>query len=82
MKYILAIDQGTTSTRAIAFDRKGNRMGFGKGFYDRFLMEGSGIKIGICYEFQLIDQIPISENDVPVDVVITEESSIKIKKRG
>ena len=66
----------------IAFDRDGNRMGFGKGFYDRFLMEGSGIKIGICYEFQLVDQIPISENDVPVDIVITEESTINIKKRG
>ena len=66
----------------IAFDRDGNRMGFGKGFYDRFLMEGSGIKIGICYEFQLMNQIPISENDVPVDIVITEESAINIKKRG
>ena len=66
----------------IAFDRNGNRMGFGKGFYDRFLMEGSGIKIGICYEFQLFDKIPISEYDVPVDIVITEENITSIKKRG
>ena len=64
----------------IAFDRDGNRMGFGKGFYDRFLMEGSGIKIGICYDFQLIDKIPISEYDVPVDIVITEENITSIKK--
>lgn len=57
----------------IAFDRRGGRLGFGKGYYDRFLSEFHGVKIGFCYEFQLIDELPLDSHDIPMDIIITEK---------
>lgn len=57
----------------IAFDRRGGRLGFGKGYYDRFLSEFHGVKIGFCYEFQLIDTLPLDSHDIPMDIIITEK---------
>ena len=56
----------------IAFSKKGDRLGFGKGYYDRFLSEFHGLKAGICYDFQVIDDIPVSEHDIKMDLIITE----------
>lgn len=56
----------------VAFDRKGNRVGRGKGFYDRLLAETKAITIGIGYDFQVVDEIDTDDFDVPVDYVITE----------
>lgn len=56
----------------IAFDRSGMRIGFGKGYYDRFLSEFKGLKIGLCYEFQLYDSVPHDAHDIPMDIIITE----------
>ena len=58
----------------IAFDKKGNRMGFGAGYYDRFLADFKGIKIGICYNFQLLDEICADTHDIPMDYIISEEN--------
>ena len=57
----------------VAFDKKGNRMGFGKGYYDRFLWDFAGIKIGICYDFQLLDKIPHISHDIAMDYIISED---------
>lgn len=55
----------------VAFDREGNRMGRGKGYYDRLLPKlRSTYKIGICLPFQLVEQIPTDEHDVKMDEVI------------
>ena len=56
----------------IAFSKKGDRLGFGKGYYDRFLSEFRGTKIGICYDFQILSDIPVSSHDVKMDYIITE----------
>ncbi len=58
----------------VAFDLKGNRVGYGKGYYDRSLhrFEASGGLIGICYDFQLVDEIVGQPHDVIMDRVITE----------
>ena len=56
----------------IAFSKSGDRLGFGKGYYDRFLSEFHGTKAGICYDFQVLDEIPASEHDVKMDLIITE----------
>ncbi len=56
---------------AVAFDKEGYRIGFGKGYYDRFLKEYEGIKIGIAYDFQIIDRVPIESHDMKVDFIIT-----------
>lgn len=55
----------------VAFDKKGNRLGRGKGFYDRLLPQlDKVLKIGVGYEFQLVDSVPVAEFDLPVDIVI------------
>ncbi len=55
----------------VAFDKRGNRLGRGKGFYDRTLPKlVNAVKVGVAYEFQLIDSVPVSDHDIPVDVVV------------
>lgn len=55
----------------MSFDSENNRLGRGKGYYDRFLKQLPHIyKIGICYEFQKRQHIPVSENDVKMDEII------------
>lgn len=60
----------------IAFDRFGARIGFGKGYYDRFLKDLSAFKIGFCYDFQIVDKIDISSHDIKMDMVITDKEVI------
>lgn len=55
----------------MAFDRNLNRLGRGKGFYDRFFEKNNTPKIGICFDFQLIYSVPVSPNDVRMDKIIT-----------
>lgn len=55
---------------ALAFDKSLNRIGFGKGYYDKFLKDKKCVKIGIGYDFQIVDKIPSSEHDVPMDILI------------
>lgn len=57
----------------IAFDAHGMRVGFGKGYYDRFLEQFKGLKIGICYDFQMTNLVPASKHDVKMDIIITEK---------
>ena len=59
---------------AVAFSRDGQRIGYGKGYYDRALhrLEGSGRLVGFCYEFQLVDAIVGEPHDVRMDTIITE----------
>ncbi len=64
---------------AVAYDRTGNRLGRGKGFYDRLLAVSRATKIGVGYDFQIVEELPVEEHDVPVDVVITDRIMIKIK---
>ncbi len=58
---------------AVAFDKYGNRLGFGKGYYDRFLAEFLGTKIGIGYDFQVADFIPNDPYDIKMDLIVTEK---------
>lgn len=57
----------------VAFDRNKGRLGYGGGFYDRVLSGYRGIKIGIAFSFQIVDEIPLDEHDVRMDFIITEE---------
>ncbi len=55
----------------LAFDREGHRIGYGGGFYDRFLsQEPSHPTVALCYDFQLLESLPTEEFDIPVDIVI------------
>ena len=61
----------------LACDKKLNRIGYGKGYYDKFLKENDCIKIGVCYDFQVIENIIPNEWDVPLDYIITPTKIIK-----
>ena len=57
----------------VAFDRQNNRMGRGRGFYDRLLKSTpNAVKVGVAYDFQILDSIPVEPHDVKMDRVITE----------
>lgn len=63
----------------VAFDRKGRRLGRGKGFYDRLLQSAKITKIGVGYDFQLLEELPMEDHDVAMDMVITEHTTIVIR---
>ncbi len=61
---------------ALAFDMFGHRLGYGKGYYDRFLSEFNGTSIGLTYSFFLMDLLPHGEKDLPVNLIITEKGDL------
>jgi len=62
---------------AVAFDRRGHRVGYGGGYYDRFLPEvPKGVRIGVAFCCQIIDDIPADPQDIPVKRIVTEEEII------
>lgn len=63
----------------LAFDRSGNRLGRGKGFYDTYLSMDCGnvIEIGIGFSFQIVDSVPVSEHDRCIAGVVTEDEIIR-----
>ena len=64
-----------------AFDRQGYRVGFGGGYYDRFLTDLNCMKISIAFGLQIVDKVPREGHDLPVDMIITEKETINIKKQ-
>ncbi|WP_457639450.1 5-formyltetrahydrofolate cyclo-ligase [Persephonella sp.] len=65
---------------AVAFDLKGHRLGYGKGYYDRFLKKTGSLNVGVAYDFQVVDSLPSQEHDVPVDLIVTPTRIIKTKE--
>ena len=63
----------------LAFDKKLNRLGRGRGYYDRYLKNFTGIKVGVCFEVQLVDVVPADDHDIELDYLITEK---KIYNKG
>ncbi len=61
-------------TPGLAFDAEGRRLGYGGGFYDRFLISEPHPTIAICYDLQLVDRVPANDLDVPIDYVLTPSS--------
>jgi len=65
----------------VAFDLAGHRIGYGKGFYDRFLQHPgrSAHLIGLCHDFQLIDgQIPAETHDIRMELIVTDQRLVRI----
>lgn len=62
----------------VVFDRKGNRIGFGAGYYDQFLARTRDdcIKAAVAFDFQVLTEIPAEEHDIPMDIIITESGVI------
>ncbi len=57
----------------IAFDKKGNRLGYGKGFYDRLLSGKRTFSIGLAYSFQLLENLPHDRYDKRLDAIASED---------
>lgn len=64
----------------VAFDSQGGRLGYGAGYYDRFIasMSKKVDKIALAYNFQIIDKVPMDTHDIKIDGIITEMESIII----
>ncbi|MBI5094113.1 MAG: 5-formyltetrahydrofolate cyclo-ligase [Candidatus Hydrogenedentes bacterium] len=56
----------------IAFSSSGHRIGYGKGYFDRFLAGHGGLKIGLAFDIQITDLIQPDEHDVALDLIVTE----------
>jgi len=65
----------------VAFDQRGFRLGYGKGFYDRFLAASGGRahRVGFCFDFQLVDALPVEGHDVGMQMLITETRTLHIQ---
>lgn len=64
--------EGLMIIPGLAFDRKKNRLGYGGGFYDRYLKRpNTHCKVAIGFDFQIIERIPTDEYDIPVDYIVT-----------
>lgn len=67
----------------VAFGRDGYRVGYGKGYYDRFLARYKDIyKVGVCFDIQLIDSVPRDEHDIQLDEIITERTILSRSGKG
>lgn len=63
----------------LAFDSCGRRIGYGKGYYDRFLPTAPhSLKVGVCFDAMILDEVPTEPHDVRMDVVITETKTCTI----
>jgi len=61
----------------LAFDRSGNRLGYGEGNYDNFMKNSCTMKVALCYKFQLVDEVPHEKHDIQVNMIITEEKILR-----
>ena len=65
----------------IVFDKNGHRIGYGFGYYDKFLRKvPKAAKIGLAFDFQVVDNIPKEEHDVAVDFIVTDERIIECRR--
>ena len=69
-------------TPGVAFDRRGGRLGRGKGYYDRFLPHTNGWIVGVCFGANLLERLPMESHDCPVAMVVTEDETIFCEMEG
>lgn len=66
----------------LAFSKNGVRLGYGKGVFDKLLAPSKAFKIGLAYDFQIIDKIPQEKHDLVMDIIVTEKSIYSISTIG
>ena len=75
-------DNSICITPALAFDNDGFRIGYGGGYYDRFLSSFKGISVGVAYDDMICDRLPRDEFDLPTDIIITERRIIRRESKS
>jgi 5-formyltetrahydrofolate cyclo-ligase len=70
-------------TPGLGFDRRGHRLGYGGGHYDRYLerMSERALRVGVAFSVQIVRHVPVEPNDQPVDVVVTDTEVINCRTR-
>lgn len=79
--YIRYVDKSQIDVIVVpgaVFDKEGYRIGYGGGYYDRFLADLKAPKVSFAFEMQLRDEVPKEDFDIPVEYIITEERFIEI----
>ena len=66
---------------ALAFDRRGYRIGYGKGFYDRFLSKFRGTSVGLCYDDFLCEALPVENTDQKIKMIITDKEVLYVPEK-
>jgi len=66
----------------LAFDQSGRRLGRGRGYYDRFLAGTSGLRVAVCFDWQLVDTIPVEPHDLAMDAILTPSKIIICSREG
>lgn len=61
----------------LSADRQKNRIGYGKGYYDRFLKDFNGVSISPCYDILLEDEIPTDKYDMQINIIVTDKEVIQ-----
>ena len=77
LEYTILDNPSVVIVPLVACDKNLNRIGMGKGYYDRYLSGKSAIKIGICYDFQVVDKIIPNQTDIPLDIIVTEKQILR-----
>jgi len=65
----------------LAFSLNGERLGRGRGYYDRYLEHFTGVRIGVCFEEQLLAKIPCEDHDAKMHLIVTEKRVVKIEEK-
>lgn len=69
---VIDYTKGICIIPGLSFTYNGDRLGYGRGYYDRFLENFSGIKIGICYECQITNELPKDKYDKSMNIIVSE----------
>ena len=75
-------EQNDVTPSAISYDRRGNRLGRGRGFYDRLLHNATCPLIGAAYAIQIVEHIPAEPHDIKIPTIVTDEETIRIQQYG
>lgn len=57
----------------LGFSKEGDRIGYGAGYYDKYLLEHPLFTMGVCYDFQLVNEIKSEKHDIKMDLIITDK---------
>jgi len=69
-------------TPGVGFTEKGDRLGYGRGYYDRWFSKNKvRTKIGIAFEVQIVEALPLEDTDMPLDILVTEKRIIDLRKK-
>ena len=69
-------------TPGLGFTTTGERLGYGRGYYDRWFANNQvGLKIGVAFELQIVDELPVEATDMALDMIVTEERIIDLRQQ-